>query len=85
MTAPRSTTPRKVLGRLSLPERTYVADALRTETVGGVLLLAAAPAGALAASVTIERRTRKAPTTEAVAGAQLGKCPLQDSNLGPSD
>ncbi|MBR8642984.1 Na+/H+ antiporter NhaA [Streptomyces tuirus] len=34
--------PRKVLGRLSLPERNYVADALRTETVGGVLLLAAA-------------------------------------------
>lgn len=33
---------RKVLGRLSLPERTYVADALRTETVGGVLLLVAA-------------------------------------------
>ncbi|WP_458244955.1 Na+/H+ antiporter NhaA [Streptomyces sp. MAI_2237] len=42
MSAPRSSTPRKVLGRLSLPERTYVADALRTETVGGVLLLAAA-------------------------------------------
>ncbi|MFI8192832.1 Na+/H+ antiporter NhaA [Streptomyces sp. NPDC085946] len=41
MTAPR-TTPRKVLGRLSLPERTFVADALRTETVGGVLLLIAA-------------------------------------------
>jgi NhaA family Na+:H+ antiporter len=35
-------TPRKVLGRLSLPERTFVADALRTETVGGVLLLVAA-------------------------------------------
>ncbi|MEU6139974.1 Na+/H+ antiporter NhaA [Streptomyces sp. NPDC047081] len=34
--------PRKVLGRLSLPERTFVADALRTETVGGVLLLIAA-------------------------------------------
>ncbi|WP_086753615.1 Na+/H+ antiporter NhaA, partial [Streptomyces scabiei] len=33
---------RKVLGRLSLPERTFVADALRTETVGGVLLLLAA-------------------------------------------
>ncbi|MET7715265.1 Na+/H+ antiporter NhaA [Streptomyces sp. NPDC005407] len=32
----------KFLGRLSLPERTFVADALRTETVGGVLLLAAA-------------------------------------------
>ncbi|MFH8490262.1 Na+/H+ antiporter NhaA [Streptomyces longisporoflavus] len=33
---------RKVLGRLSLPERTFVANALRTETVGGVLLLVAA-------------------------------------------
>ncbi|MFF3635796.1 Na+/H+ antiporter NhaA [Streptomyces sp. NPDC002250] len=47
MAAPRDTasstsTGRKVLGRLSLPERTVVADALRTETVGGVLLLAAA-------------------------------------------
>ncbi|MGW2567614.1 Na+/H+ antiporter NhaA [Streptomyces sp. NPDC001537] len=42
MTAPRTTAPRKVLGRLSLPERTFVADALRTETVGGVLLLMAA-------------------------------------------
>ncbi|MFG2271425.1 Na+/H+ antiporter NhaA [Streptomyces sp. WAC 01325] len=43
MTAPRTPAPvRKVLGRLSLPERTFVADALRTETVGGVLLLIAA-------------------------------------------
>ncbi|GAA2517880.1 Na+/H+ antiporter NhaA [Streptomyces longisporus] len=42
MTAPRTTAPRKVLGRLSLPERTFVANALRTETVGGVLLLIAA-------------------------------------------
>lgn len=51
MPAPRPTAPpgppappsvRKVLGRLSLPERTFVADALRTETVGGVLLLVAA-------------------------------------------
>ncbi|MDG4856754.1 Na+/H+ antiporter NhaA [Streptomyces sp. T-3] len=33
---------RKILGRLSLPERTFVADALRAETVGGVLLLIAA-------------------------------------------
>ncbi|MGK5543819.1 Na+/H+ antiporter NhaA [Streptomyces sp. URMC 127] len=32
------------LGRLPLPERNYLADALRTETVGGVLLLAAAVA-----------------------------------------
>ncbi|MFJ8198802.1 Na+/H+ antiporter NhaA [Streptomyces sp. NPDC096152] len=42
MAAPRTTdTARKVLGRLSLPERTFVVDALRTETVGGVLLLLA--------------------------------------------
>lgn len=43
MAAPRTTRTanRKVLGRLSLPERTFVADALRTETVGGVLLLLA--------------------------------------------
>jgi Na+:H+ antiporter, NhaA family len=42
VTAPRTSAPRRLLGRLSLPERTFVADALRTETVGGVLLLAAA-------------------------------------------
>ncbi|MGW5939255.1 Na+/H+ antiporter NhaA [Streptomyces celluloflavus] len=30
------------LGRMSLPERTFIADALRAETVGGVLLLIAA-------------------------------------------
>ncbi|MFI9580282.1 Na+/H+ antiporter NhaA [Streptomyces sp. NPDC052236] len=45
MTAPtptRTPTPRKFLGRLSLPERTFVAEALRAETVGGVLLLVAA-------------------------------------------
>ncbi|MFJ5775046.1 Na+/H+ antiporter NhaA [Streptomyces sp. NPDC093094] len=51
MTAPRDTTPRKVLGRLSLPERTYVVDALRTETVGGVLLLVAAVAALIWANV----------------------------------
>ncbi|MFG3225299.1 Na+/H+ antiporter NhaA [Kitasatospora sp. NPDC048194] len=33
---------RQLLGRLPLPERTFITDALRTETVGGVLLLAAA-------------------------------------------
>lgn len=33
---------RTFLGRLPLPERTFVADALRTETVGGTILLAAA-------------------------------------------
>ncbi|MEU0780601.1 Na+/H+ antiporter NhaA [Streptomyces sp. NPDC006173] len=41
MTAPRTAT-RKFFGRMSLPERNFVADALRTETVGGVLLLIAA-------------------------------------------
>ncbi|WP_037676931.1 Na+/H+ antiporter NhaA [Streptomyces griseus] len=51
MAAPRTPTPRKVLGRLSLPERTYVADALRTETVGGVLLLLAAIAALVWANV----------------------------------
>ncbi|MEU9293836.1 Na+/H+ antiporter NhaA [Streptomyces sp. NPDC048266] len=43
MAAP-SPTDRKFLGRLSLPERRYLTDALRTETVGGVLLLVAAVA-----------------------------------------
>ncbi|MFE5893246.1 Na+/H+ antiporter NhaA [Streptomyces sp. NPDC002285] len=43
MAASRTTAPaRKVFARLSLPERNFVADALRTETVGGVLLLLAA-------------------------------------------
>ncbi|WP_033321748.1 Na+/H+ antiporter NhaA [Streptomyces yerevanensis] len=40
--APAPSKDRKVLGRLSLPERNFVAEALRTETVGGVLLLLAA-------------------------------------------
>ncbi|WP_411151057.1 Na+/H+ antiporter NhaA [Streptomyces sp. A30] len=51
MTAPRPTAPRKAFGRLSLPERTFVADALRTETVGGVLLLIAAVAALIWANV----------------------------------
>jgi len=51
VSAPR--TPRKVLGRLSLPERTYLADALRTETVGGVLLLVAAIAALLWANIPV--------------------------------
>jgi NhaA family Na+:H+ antiporter len=48
-----SPTPRKVLGRLSLPERNYVADALRTETVGGVLLLLAAVAALIWANTPL--------------------------------
>ncbi|MFH8472567.1 Na+/H+ antiporter NhaA [Streptomyces sp. NPDC018000] len=45
MAAPTPTPPSSrptFLGRLSLPERNYLADALRTETVGGVILLVAA-------------------------------------------
>lgn len=43
MAAPVPPSPRRaLLGRLSLPERNYVAEALRTETVGGIILLTAA-------------------------------------------
>ncbi|MFB7600082.1 Na+/H+ antiporter NhaA [Streptomyces sp. NPDC056160] len=51
MATPRSRAARKVLGRLSLPERNFVADALRTETVGGVLLLLAAIAAIVWANI----------------------------------
>ncbi|MEU2714574.1 Na+/H+ antiporter NhaA [Streptomyces sp. NPDC007205] len=52
MAAPRTrNTPRKALGRLSLPERAFVADALRTETVGGVLLLLASVAALIWANI----------------------------------
>lgn len=51
MSPPRTAPVRKVLGRLSLPERTIVADALRTETVGGVLLLVAAIAALVWANI----------------------------------
>jgi NhaA family Na+:H+ antiporter len=50
VTAP-STATRKFLGRLSLPERNFVANALRAETVGGVLLLVAAIAALVWANV----------------------------------
>ncbi|MFH9249132.1 Na+/H+ antiporter NhaA [Streptomyces lydicus] len=43
MSAPTNRRP-PFLGRMSLPERNFIADALRTETVGGVLLLVAAVA-----------------------------------------
>ncbi|MEW2293652.1 Na+/H+ antiporter NhaA [Streptomyces sp. NPDC006743] len=51
MATPRSRAARKALGRLSLPERNFVADALRTETVGGVLLLLAAIAAIVWANI----------------------------------
>jgi NhaA family Na+:H+ antiporter len=47
------TTTRKFLGRLALPERTFVADTLRTETVGGILLLAAAVAALIWANTPL--------------------------------
>ncbi|EPH42295.1 putative Na(+)/H(+) antiporter NhaA [Streptomyces aurantiacus JA 4570] len=53
MAAPTSSN-RKVLGRLSLPERNFVAEALRTETVGGVLLLVAAIAALIWANTPIK-------------------------------
>ncbi|MEU6846027.1 Na+/H+ antiporter NhaA [Streptomyces sp. NPDC046716] len=53
MAAPQkqSKSDRTVLGRISLPERNFIAEALRTETVGGVLLLAAAVAALIWANV----------------------------------
>ncbi|MEV8392895.1 MULTISPECIES: Na+/H+ antiporter NhaA [unclassified Streptomyces] len=51
--SPPTPTGRKFLGRLSLPERNYLAEALRTETVGGVLLLVAAIAALLWANTPL--------------------------------
>ena len=42
---------RQFLGRLSVPERAFLVEALRAETVGGVLLLAAAVAALVWANV----------------------------------
>ncbi|MES4902576.1 MULTISPECIES: Na+/H+ antiporter NhaA [unclassified Streptomyces] len=44
---------RKFLGRLSLPERTFITDALRTETVGGIILLVAAVTALLLANTPL--------------------------------
>ncbi|MFD0316433.1 Na+/H+ antiporter NhaA [Streptomyces flavalbus] len=49
--APSTTATRKALGRLSLTERNFVAEALRAETVGGVLLLLAAIASLVWANI----------------------------------
>ncbi|MER5178902.1 Na+/H+ antiporter NhaA [Streptomyces sp. NPDC002896] len=53
MAPPAPSKSRKVLGRLSLPERNYVADALRTETLGGVILLVAAVAALIWANTPL--------------------------------
>ncbi|GBQ03002.1 Na+/H+ antiporter NhaA [Streptomyces spongiicola] len=69
MAAP-TPTPRKFLGLLSLPERNFVADALRTETVGGILLLAAAIAALLWANTPL------ASSYQAVSDFHLGPAAL---------
>ncbi|MEU3369372.1 Na+/H+ antiporter NhaA [Streptomyces sp. NPDC006660] len=58
-------TKQKFLGRLSLPERNFVAEALRAETVGGVLLLVAAIAALVWANTL-------GASYEAVRGFHLG-------------
>lgn len=50
MAAPTS---RKFLGPMPLPERTFVSDALRTETVGGIILLVAAIAALIFANTPL--------------------------------
>ncbi|MET9291658.1 Na+/H+ antiporter NhaA [Streptomyces sp. NPDC003077] len=68
MTAPR--TRRSIfLGRLSLPERNFIADALRAETVGGVLLLVAAVVALIWANTL-------GGSYEAVRGFHLGPASL---------
>ncbi|PSM41629.1 Na+/H+ antiporter NhaA [Streptomyces dioscori] len=62
---------RKALARLSLPERTFVADALRTETVGGVLLLVAAVAALIWANTPL-RESYEAVRDFHVGPAALG-------------
>ncbi|MEV6563086.1 Na+/H+ antiporter NhaA [Streptomyces kronopolitis] len=57
------------LGRMSLPERNYLAEALRTETVGGILLLAAAVAALIWANTL-------GASYEAVRGFHLGPSSL---------
>ncbi|WP_327415500.1 Na+/H+ antiporter NhaA [Streptomyces sp. NBC_01233] len=63
---------RKLLGRLSLPERRFVADALRTETVGGVLLLAAAVAALIWANTPPLADSYKAVQEFHIGPASLG-------------
>ncbi|MDV9190224.1 Na+/H+ antiporter NhaA [Streptomyces sp. SR27] len=67
MSAP---TDRKFLGRLPLPERRYLADALRTETVGGVLLLVAAVAALVWANTPLS------DSYEAVSDFHIGPAAL---------
>ncbi|GAA0920022.1 Na+/H+ antiporter NhaA [Streptomyces thermoalcalitolerans] len=71
MAASRTSTTRKFLGRLSLPERNFIADALRTETVGGMLLLLAAVVALLWANIPALR-----PSYESISHFHLGPAAL---------
>ncbi|MFJ9644104.1 Na+/H+ antiporter NhaA [Streptomyces sp. NPDC101206] len=76
MAAPRSpdrrSRSRTFLGLLSLPERRFVADALRTETVGGVLLLVAAVAALLWANIPAFGDSYEAARSFHIGPAALG-------------
>ncbi len=75
MAAPDPTdhnTSRKLLGRLSLPERRFVTDALRAETVGGVLLLVAAVAALIWANTPPLAESYKAVRDFHIGPAALG-------------
>ncbi|MFD7630155.1 Na+/H+ antiporter NhaA [Streptomyces sp. NPDC059851] len=74
MAAPRPTDHRSrtFLGLLSLPERRFVADALRTETVGGLLLLIAAVVALLWANIPTFGDSYEAVRTFHVGPATLG-------------
>ncbi|GAA1006725.1 MULTISPECIES: Na+/H+ antiporter NhaA [Streptomyces] len=71
MAASRTSTTRKFLDRLSLSERNFVADALRTETVGGMLLLLAAVVALLWANIPVLR-----PSYESISHFHLGPAAL---------
>lgn len=62
---------RVILGRLPIGERRFLADALRQETVGGILLLLAALAGIVAANTALAGRYDELATT-VVGPAALG-------------
>ncbi|MGD6744703.1 Na+/H+ antiporter NhaA [Streptomyces sp. BH106] len=72
MSAPKNKQDRKALGRLSLPERTFVADALRTETVGGVLLLVAAIAALVWSNIPALHHSYEAVSDFHLGPASLG-------------
>ncbi|GAA3771752.1 Na+/H+ antiporter NhaA [Streptomyces chiangmaiensis] len=71
MAASRTRT-RTFFARLSLPERTFVADALRAETVGGVLLLLAAVMALLWANVPMLHDSHESLSHYRLGPAALG-------------